>query len=187
MENPMWFKTMLVAYFDWISLICICITCIPIILFIQEVHSTNIWSWEALSAVGTILAAAIALVTYRNTVNRKKNLDTIQMFSAIREKYPDLSQTNSNVISNLPLDQDRLTYLKEMERFCTGINCKLYNVRIIDIMAGKMLITQYKDYMQEEIRNRRKRSRNAHPQDLYREYERMIQKLFKLRGEKWEP
>lgn len=47
--------------------------------------------WDAIGAVGTLLAAIIAVLTYRSSVKRQKKQDTIREFSAIREKYPNLS------------------------------------------------------------------------------------------------
>ena len=123
-----------------------------------------------ISAVGVFVSAII----YLNTVNRQKKILTIQEFSKIRERYPDVSP---NVASN----DDRLEYLKEMERFCVGINNKIYDIEIVRDMSGHLLVKQYDSYMKDLVQSRRElRSKFS----AYERYEETIEKLKKSLGEK---
>ena len=76
-------------------------------------------------------------------------------------------------------DKDRLDYLKEMERFCTGINNNIYDLNIISQMSGNLLITQYDHYMRDIINKRRE---PIYGEWKYIQYEKVINKLKKRRN-----
>lgn len=131
------------------------------------------FSWDAVGAVGTVFAAIIAAWTYRSSVKRQRKQDTIREFSAIREKYPNLSPKAHNPVS----DEVRIAYLKEMERFCTGVNIGLYDIHVVERMAGTMLTTQYDNYLDALVKERKKTVQNANADDIYREYKEFIKQI----------
>jgi len=71
-------------------------------------------------------------------------------------------------------DKERLDYLKEMERFCTGVNNKIYDLNIISQMSGNLLIKQYDHYMYDIINQRRE---SIYEEWKYIQYEKVIRKL----------
>ena len=78
-------------------------------------------------------------------------------------------------------NDDRLEYLKEMERFCVGINNKIYDIEIVRDMSGHLLVKQYDSYMKDLVQSRRElRSKFS----AYERYEETIEKLKKSLGEK---
>lgn len=129
--------------------------------------------WNVIGAFGTVLAVGIAAITYIDTVGRESKLETIREFSRIRSQFSDLGSAS---------DKERTEYLKEMERFCTGINLGLYDINTLITMAGSMLTTQYNDYMKDLIENKREHARNAKPEKIYSEYESFIKKVSRNKG-----
>lgn len=115
---------------------------------------------------------------YSHTVKQNRKLITITDFSKIREKYPNVSPKAICPVS----DEERLKYLREMERFCTGVNSKIYDFDTINQTSGHLLIKQYDDYMRDIINQRRK---SADETWKYFQYEEVIKKLIlKKQGEK---
>lgn len=162
------------VYIDPISVIC----GIIIGALVSFSFKMNANTWDIVSAIGTVSAAIIAVLTYRASVKRQRKQDTIREFSAIREEYPNLSPKAPNPVS----DEERIKYLKEMERFCTGVNVGLYDICVVNKMAGAMLITQYDSYMKGLIQGRKKRTKqNADENDIYSEYTEFIERLRKYR------
>lgn len=65
-----------------------------------------------------------------------------------------------------------------MERFCTGVNIKLYDIHVVDKMVGSMLITQYDSYMKDFIDKRKNKTiQKANPNDIYKQYKGVIENL----------
>lgn len=123
-----------------------------------------------ISAVGILFS----LITCCKTVNREKKILTIQEFSKIREKYPNMSSKYAN-------NNERLEYLKEMERFCVGIHYKIYDIEIVKDMSGHLLVKQYDSYMKDLVQSRRElRSKFS----AYEQYEETIKKIRKDLGER---
>ena len=166
-------------YMDPISFACGIITGALILIVFGDISTYKEslpFPWDAIGAVGTILAAIIAVLTYRSSVKRQKKQDTIREFSAIREKYPNLSPEAHKPVS----DDVRTEYLKEMERFCTGVNIGLYDIHVVDRIAGTMLITQYDNYLRVFIKDRRdKTMQNAQADNIYCEYTKFIEQIRK--------
>lgn len=146
-----------------------------IFTWILSINASTVWT--AVGAIGTILAAFIAVFVYKDTVQRAMRLATIEEYTRIRNAYPNLSPKASNLVD----DETRLNYLKEMERFCTGVNLKLYHIETLNKMSGARLITQYDEYIKQLILDRRDRVRNVNADDLYCEYEKTIEELKKAR------
>lgn len=117
------------------------------------------------SALAAVIAAVISVIIYLHTINRERKLYTTQEFFKLRDKYPNLYNATQD---------KRLQYLKEMERFCTGVNNKVFDIKIIKQMSGHFLVKQYDDYMQELIYSRRNDNENEWK---YIEYEKVINKL----------
>lgn len=166
-------------YMDLISFACgIIVGALILIVFldISAYKESLPFPWDAIGAVGTLLAAIIAVLTYRSSVKRQKKQDTIREFSAIREKYPNLSPEAHKPVS----DDVRTEYLKEMERFCTGVNIGLYDIHVVDRIAGTMLITQYNKYLSDLIEKRRDKTvQNAQADNIYCEYIKLIEQIRK--------
>ena len=172
-------KNLLQLYTDPVSFVCGIITGGLIVTAFRKFFVDNVspfFSWDAVGAVGTVFAAIIAVWTYRSSVKRQRKQDTIREFSVIREKYPNLSPKAHNPVS----DEVRTAYLKEMERFCTGVNIGLYDAHVVNTMAGTMLITQYDNYLGALVEERRKNTvQNADADNIYCEYKKFIEQIRK--------
>lgn len=123
-----------------------------------------------ISAVGVF----VSVIIYLNTVNNKKKILTIQEFSKIREKYPNMSSKYAN-------NNERLEYLKEMERFFVGIHYKIYDIEIVKDMSGHLLVKQYDSYMKDLVQSRRELKSKF---SAYEQYEETIKKIRKDLGER---
>lgn len=127
---------------------------------------------EIVSFLADLAAVAGALVSvgvYYDTVNRDRKISTIAKYSELREKFP------ANIED---LDEDgKLAYLKELEFFCTGINERVYDLRILRKMCGKRLIRQYDSVMKDFVEERRRVSQTA--SRAWTEYEATILHLKK--------
>ena len=124
---------------------------------------------DFLSVLVALLAIGISIWTYIHGLNRERRVDTIESLRRIRTKY-----FNTKSLS----DKEKLQYLNEMEYLATGINSQIYDLEIVNKMSGGRLISQYKDWCENFIEERRMRpgSENA-----YSEYKRMIDELKKMR------
>lgn len=120
-----------------------------------------------------VAAALISVLVYRHTVTRERKINTMKAFSKIRMKYPNMSPYAENKVC----DSIRKHYLKEMEFFCTGVNSKIYDIRIVKKMSRSYLIDQYFKYLRKYVNNIRSTQPNA-----YSEYLKVINKLL-LKGD----
>lgn len=129
--------------------------------------------WTSLIAlIISIIGVAVSIFNYLSTVKRENKINTLKEFSNIRNKYSNLSPYAANCVS----DDIRKKYLREMERFCTGVNVKVYDIKILYKMSGHFLITQYDTYLCELIKSVRSEENDCWK---YCQYEKFIDKLKK--------
>ncbi|MBQ1216969.1 MAG: hypothetical protein IIX85_03315, partial [Clostridia bacterium] len=106
-----------------------------------------------LADLAAVAGALVSVAVYYDTVNRDRKISTIAKYSELREKFP------ANIED---LDEEgKLAYLKELEFFCTGINERVYDLRILRKMCGKRLIRQYDSVMKDFVEERRRVSQTA--------------------------
>ncbi|MCR4693534.1 MAG: DUF4760 domain-containing protein [Firmicutes bacterium] len=122
---------------------------------------------EIISGIAAVIAIIISIAIYRHGLNRERKIDTLKKLSEIRRKY-----FNSNKLN----DKEKLKYINELEYFATGINSKIYDIKIVKSMSGSRLIRQYEKWIKNFIKSRRKKSGNK---SAYCEYEKMIKKIQK--------
>ena len=127
---------------------------------------------QIVSAVVAVLSFAGSVIVYRRTLNRERKLDTIKILSEIRMKYPKVAGLSYKA---------KKKYIKELEFFATGINQKIYDIKIVNKMSGSKLIYQYEKYLKRTIKVIRKGKEDS---KAYIEYEKMINKLKKYRNYK---
>ena len=130
----------------------------------------NIVDWaQIISAVAAVGSFAGSVIAYRRTLNRERKLDTIKMFSEIRMKYPKICGLSYKA---------KKKYIKELEFFATGVNQKIYDIKIVSKMSGSRFIYQYEKYLKKIIKRIRKGKEDS---KTYIEYEKMINKLKKYK------
>lgn len=129
--------------------------------------NTMVQICEIISGIAAAVAIIISIILYRHGLNRERRTDTLKCFSEIRRKY-----FNTKALS----EKEKLKYLNELEYFATGINAKIYDIKIVKNMSGSRLIRQYDNWASEFIQFRRKQFGN---EKAYCEYEKMIEKLRK--------
>lgn len=124
---------------------------------------------QIVSAGVAVLSFAGSVIVYRRTLNRERKLDTIKMLSEIRMKYPKIFGLSYKA---------KKKYIKELEFFATGVNQKIYDIKIVSKMSGSRLIYQYEKYIKKIIKRIRKGKEDS---KAYIEYEEMINKLKKYK------
>lgn len=124
---------------------------------------------QIVSAVAAVGSFAGSVIAYRRTLNRERKLDTIKMLSEIRMKYPKICGLSYKA---------KKKYIKELEFFATGVNQKIYDIKIVSKMSGSRLIYQYEKYLKKIIKRIRKGKEDS---KTYIEYEKMINKLKKYK------
>lgn len=128
----------------------------------------NIVDWvQIISAVAAVGSFAGSVIAYRRTLNRERKLDTIKMLSEIRIKYPKIFGLSYKA---------KKKYIKELEFFATGVNQKIYDIKIVSKMSGSRFIYQYEKYLKKIIKRIRKGKEDS---KAYIEYKEMINKLKK--------
>ena len=91
------------------------------------------------------------------------------MLSEIRMKYPKICGLSYKA---------KKKYIKELEFFATGVNQKIYDIKIVSKMSGSRFIYQYEKYLKKIIKRIRKGKEDS---KTYIEYEKMINKLKKYK------
>ncbi len=122
---------------------------------------------EIISGISAAIAIIISIILYRHGLQKERKFDTLKILSNIRKKY-----FNTNELD----EKDKLKYLNELEYFATGVNEKIYDIKIIKKMSGSRLIRQYEKWVSKFIKERRKKFGNN---NAYCEYEKMIETLKK--------
>ena len=121
---------------------------------------------SALAAVGSFVGS---IIVYKRSVNRECKLETLRKLTELRMKYPSMEEISNN---------DKLDYIKELEFFATGINQKIYDIKIVTKMSGSRLISQYEIAFEEIVKQIRNGKEDS---TAYIEYEQMIEQLRKLK------
>lgn len=124
---------------------------------------------QIVSAGVAVLSFAGSVIVHRKTLNRERKLDTIKMLLEIRMKYPKVCGLSYKA---------KKKYIKELEFFATGVNQKIYDIKIVNKMSGSKLIYQYEKYLKKIIKRIRKGKEDS---KAYIEYEKMINKLKKYK------
>ena len=92
-------------------------------------------------------------------------LETLRKLTELRMKYPSMEEISNN---------DKLDYIKELEFFATGINQKIYDIKIVTKMSGSRLISQYDIALEEIVKQRRKGKEDS---TSYIEYEKIEEEI----------
>ena len=122
---------------------------------------------EIVSGISAAIAIIISISLYVHGLNRERKHDTLNRFAEIRNNYFNTKHLD---------DKEKLKYLNELEYFATGVNNKVYDIKIVKLMSGNRMIRQYNDWASDFIRLRKSRYGN---ENTYNEYEKMIAKLKK--------
>lgn len=120
---------------------------------------------EILNVISATTAIIISIVFYRHSLNRERRTDTLKSLSEIRRQYFNTKTLN---------DKEKLKYINELEYFATGVNEKIYDIKIVKKMSGSRLIKQYESWIADFIQVRRSKFGNNL---TYIEYEKMIKRL----------
>lgn len=119
---------------------------------------------QIVSAGAAIASFVGSVIVYKMSLGRERRLDTLRTLSELRMRYPTVEGMCKS---------DKLDYLQELEFFATGVNNKIYDIKIVKRMSKSRLTTQYNLYLKKFIEERREKKNST----SYIEYEKMIQKL----------
>ncbi len=117
--------------------------------------------------IGDVVAAIsviVSLLIFYATYKRDKKLQTMERYSRIRDKYPEV--LSSSVA-------ERKKYLNDMEFFCTGINTKIYDIYVLKKISGKRIISVYDRCTKHLIATKRRAGKN----EIWQEYEIVVNRL----------
>ncbi len=149
-----------------------------VMTFSELTNLVDFWAM-IIAAVGFLVAFASLIVTIRaNAKNRKREstIQTMHKLIPIRDQYTNMRNSS---------DEERKNYLRNMEYFATGVNNDVYSIQIVNKMSGGLLVRQYDDYLREYIEEARRHTGvEVRSEQKYYEYEKMIQKLKRIRMKK---
>ena len=101
----------------------------------------------------------------------------------IREEFPNMRKFANK--SDQESKDMLLAYLRKLERFSVGVIEGIYDINIVSMAAGALFITQFDNFMENLIEERKiYSSQQINAESYYTEYILMIKKLKKLRGKK---
>jgi len=124
---------------------------------------------EITGGISAACAIIISIIVYWHGVSKERKINTIKELSTIRKKY-----FNTKGLDN----KEKLKFLNELEFFATGINERIYDIRIARKMSGSRLIKQYDNWAADFILERKKKYGKD---TAYSEYEKMIQSLKQIK------
>lgn len=144
----------------------------------------------------SIIAAAISLISlfvsiksYVQDHKRRKKQATIEFYDTICEKLYELNAntdptlggiapTIENIANNIQLKADVTKILSTYERFSAGVNSGIFDLDLIDRMAGSYLIVLFSRFLPyiEEIR------KDASRKSSYVEFEHLVMEIKKRRS-----
>ena len=155
---------------------------------------------DLLNLIVAIASLAVAVFVFIWTARDQKKATIEQTkeqnIRATLTDFAELRREHQGFEEELRAEPERRTeilkgYLADLERFAVGLNRGAYDLEVVSSMSGGMLIRQYRTHFREFIAERRRAVRldslPGYRQRLYCEYEEMMQRLFELRGETWEP
>lgn len=120
---------------------------------------------EIISGISAAMAIIISIALYKHGLNQERRADTLKNLSEIRTRYFD---------TKIPNDKEKLKYLNELEYFATGVNERIYDIKIVKKMSGSRLVRQYDNWMANFIQIRKSQYGND---KAYCECEKMIKGL----------
>lgn len=83
---------------------------------------TAVQIFAIVSGISAVLAIIVSIVFYLHGLNRERKTDTLKNLSEIRRKYFNTKKLD---------DKEKLKYLNELEYFATGVNEKIYSIKIV--------------------------------------------------------
>ena len=191
MENKFykqcWFWLMIISGFVLLNTVsCICYMPIPI----QRVLYSGAF-WTALGSVGTLISVIVAVVSIANNNKRTKKQSTLEAFTQFKENAEPYENTihgySSDDINKIiqqheqgsePEKWDEIKkYLATVERFATGVNTGIYDVEVVNKMAGYFLCEQYKT-LYPIIEYKRQKDQNEY---IYAEFRDMVNAIIRVR------
>lgn len=150
-------------------------------------------------SIGALVVAIMAYQFAKNTYIENVKQERIR---ATLSDFPQLRKNNQELIMKIADLEERekelclKSYMSQMEYFAVGVNSGAYDLDIVNCMSGGMLVSQYEKHLRQFIVDRRKRKEKkievgekveVSPEKAYCEYEKMMKKLYELRGKEWEP
>lgn len=114
------------------------------------------------ASIGSLI---VAIFVHWRIVSRDRKRETIAEFNKIRDKYPNINFSSSY--------DEKLAYLKELERFCVGVNQGIYDLDILAKMSRSLLVSQFA-YMKNLVKERRE---DLEQESAYSEYIIVMNKL----------
>ncbi len=146
-------------------------------------------------AVAAFASAVVAVLTLRNSIKiQKKTADdsrknnTINAFNSLQDNVLDkmVSIAEDDIAAIVENKDDGVkvkeayngyrTLVARCEHFAVGVNSGVYDIDLVNDLGGKHLIYLYQKVLPviDEAR--------AHDDTAYKEFEKMVTALYKLRG-----
>ncbi len=146
-------------------------------------------------AIAALVSAAIALgalvhsaVTQRRTADENRKNNTINAFNSLQDNVLDkmVSIAEDDIAAIVENKDDGVkvkeayngyrTLVARCEHFAVGVNSGVYDINLVNDLGGKHLIYLYQKVLPviDEAR--------THDDTAYKEFEKMVTALYKLRG-----
>lgn len=148
--------------------------------------------WTAIGSIGTVLSIISGVISYALSNYRVKKQETLDKYIAFKksveseenrihnytkEKIDKIIDSHKNG-NNKEWDKIR-NYLMKIEQIAVGVNCGIYDLRVIDKMGGHFLYEQY--ILLEPIINYKRTKDNN--DRIYEEFKNMVNKIVKMRND----
>lgn len=150
--------------------------------FIYAINLVDLFTF-----VGTVVAVIMLIVTLKeNSRNSRKERikNTVKDFPIQRDEMRDLGRRIKKYKNSCNKKNQILrNYAIKMDNFAVGINEGVYELDIVNKMSGGVLLQNYEEYLRDYICEKRKNAsgRFVHQEDIYGNYEIMINKLYQIR------
>ena len=145
---------------------------------------------EYVSILVAFISVVVSIATYMKTVSHDKKQATIDAFNLLQnevlDKFVNIDNENSKmIVDNLSSKEFKEAYddcralIARLEHFAVGVNKKIYDLNVVDELAGIHLIYLYKKIKPIIDYANRNESKNLH----YHNYIELVDKL--KRKHKW--
>ena len=147
--------------------------------------------WTAIGSVGTLISVIVAVASIVSNNERTKKQSTSEAFAQFKknvEPYENIIHNYSDekireIIQEYEQDSHSKgwnqikEYLAAVERFATGVNTKIYDVKIVNKMGGFFLCEQYQK-LYPIIEYKREKDGND---CIYEEFRDMVNEIIEVR------
>ena len=145
--------------------------------------------FDLLPIVISVAALCVSLYSVFSNKNREKKQATVDAYNVLQKEVLDKIMTlkskdvkllkDEGAGANLDLWNDLTLHLVRIERFSVGVNSGIYDLRILNRLAGSFVIDLY--YRIRPIIEKKRELSSSPKKKVYNEFETVVRRLEKIR------